>query len=59
VFGIAKNNFSQFSTIYHLVNNNTVCFTGTCSFLCQGTSTRRQRGPFSVFELSYHLLLPV
>jgi len=30
------------------------------SFICcQGTSTRRQRSDFSVFESSCHLLLPV
>jgi len=28
------------------------------SFFCQGTSTRRQRRDFSVFEWSCHLLLP-
>jgi len=30
------------------------------SFICQGTSTRRQNeGTFSFFESSCHLLLPV
>jgi len=28
-------------------------------FISQGTSTRRQRRDFSVFESSCHLLLPV
>jgi len=28
-------------------------------FICQGTSTRRQRRPFSVIESSCHLLQPI
>jgi len=32
---------------------------GLYSFICQGTSTRTSEGTFSVFELSYHLLLLV
>jgi len=27
---------------------------GTCSFICQGTSTRESKGIFSVFESSCH-----
>jgi len=35
------------------------CVIDTCSFICQGTSTRRQRSDLFVFESSCYLILPV
>jgi len=34
-------------------------FGTTCSFICQGTSTKSQRRDFSVFQSSLNLLLPI
>jgi len=53
---------AQYLTYHNKVLGVTLSYTilhlelGTCSFICQGTSTRKQKGTFSVFESSCRLL---